>query len=258
VIIAFGCTTTRKAEIPMALSPDQKAANKRLNAARSRAYTARGAEFRNIRTKGLAAIEQRLGPAIRSAMESMDAIIAERGVTDRDLLRQIRELEARRVALRSEADPALEAARTARDAASQEKRRAEQLFEAELGERFPDMTGDARFSEALWGASDFGKAASRAEYVLLEIEGPRRAEIGECVKAYIESCVENGFTDDPGEFVAARFSGEEEDMREAIVAWVAADLGSLDAGKLALYGISRKAADAFASLSAVGSGPAPR
>lgn len=134
----------------MALSEQQKASNKAARLVRDRAHTARCREYQQAKDRAAAdASVVAAKVAANEASARLDALSEERNAQIKRLRNQIAELQEQIEAL-ERPDAAIVAAKEQRSSAYDHWRRLLDEKTAQVDKLFADVSGDARFSAALW------------------------------------------------------------------------------------------------------------
>lgn len=141
----------------MALSPEQKAANKEWQKVRDRAYRARYKEVSSFEAMEEARLDSEFGPKIDAACAAEDALRNERNAKLADIDRQIAELTRKKHDIAQEYEHPIAVARGGTSALVNERNRLRSEVMRRLAEQFPDMAGSGRWSAACWGETEYAK-----------------------------------------------------------------------------------------------------
>lgn len=135
----------------MALTPEQKQANKEARRIRDRAHRERCDAREAAKKDGLGDIaDSEIMLRLHAAQTEEKELMRDRDYELAGLDREIARLKARRETIAAEWHAKWGVVREQVRAAWNEKNAAEAALEQRLDERFPDLIGDARWSAPIW------------------------------------------------------------------------------------------------------------
>lgn len=147
----------------MAMSQEQKDANKAVRRIRDRLYHQRYRALTNAERTAEAEIVERFAERIGAADEMYQALEADRTRALAEIDQQIAALQERRNSVKVDFGERLDMASKVRSAAYNDRIQATSAAEKAAREPYPDMSGSARWSAAAWGETEFAKAAVSRE-----------------------------------------------------------------------------------------------
>jgi hypothetical protein len=136
----------------MAMTPEQKAANREARRERDRAWRARYKARGEVEARGLAEIEQQFGPSIEAADRKAEEALRVRNEAISVKRREVARLEQELKDFAESSGHELEEVRKPLHDLCDLKRSAVKLLETDLDRQFPDLVGSARWSAAAWSS----------------------------------------------------------------------------------------------------------